>query len=72
MTCPVQHSLITGAYKPLLLNTFDRNKLNITFEDNYPEFFEILGITRDEMLVLFPAIMTVDMLSKNDILEYYE
>lgn len=70
MTAPVQHSIITGAYLPILKQKIDLRETNILFHDYYPELYEPLGIKRDEMMILMPQVMTVDILSGLDKLKY--
>ena len=70
MTTPVQHNIITGAYLPLLKRQFDLKQTNINFVDNYPKIFKRFGITRDEMMILMPQVMSVDVLSGLDTLKY--
>lgn len=70
MTTPVQHCLITGGYLPIILREFDRKTTNLVFKDNFPTFFERFGITRDEMMILMPQVMSVDVLSGLETLRY--
>ena len=70
MTAPIQHSIITGAYLPLLKQQVDLKDTYITFQDNYPTIYKRLGITRDELMVLMPQVMSVDVLAGTDNLEY--
>lgn len=72
MTTPVQHGIITGCYLPIIIREFNRRETNLTFKDNYPTFFKRFGITRDEMMVLMPQVMRVDVLSGLDTLEYVD
>lgn len=72
MTVPVQHSIITGAYLPILKEEVDLRETNILFHDYYPELFEPLGIKRDEMMIVMPQVMTVDILSGLDKLHYVD
>ena len=70
MTVLIQHAIITGAYIPLIKREFDQKQTYITFQDNYPSTFKRYGISRDEMMVLMPQIMSVDPLSGTDKLTY--
>ena len=70
MTAPIQHNICTGAYLPLLKREVDLKDTYILFQDNYPIIYKRLGITRDEMMVLMPQVMRVDVLSSLDNLSY--
>ena len=70
MTAPIQHNICTGAYLPLLKRIVDPKDTYILFQDNYPTIYKRLGITRDEMMILMPQVMRVDVLSGLDNLTY--
>ena len=70
MTAPIQHNICTGAYLPLLKRIVDPKDTYILFQDNYPTIYKRLGITRDEMMILMPQVMRVDVLSGLDNLSY--
>ena len=70
MTAPIQHNIITGAYLPIIKSEIDIKDTDILFKDNFPLMYERFGITRDEMMVLMPQVMTVDILSGIDKLKY--
>lgn len=70
MTTPVQHGIITGAYMPIIKRVVDNHESYLTLRDNYPEVYERFGVTRDEMMVLMPAVMSVDVLAGMDVLRY--
>ena len=72
MTAPVQHNIITGAYLPILKRQFNLKETFISFQDNYPSVFKRFGITRDEMMILMPQVMSVDVLSGMDTLKYID
>lgn len=72
MTTPVQHGIITGCYLPIILREFNRRETNLTFTDNYIKMFKRFGITRDEMMILMPQVMRVDVLAGLESLEYVE
>lgn len=72
MTAPVQHNIITGAYLPVLKRQFNLKETFISFQDNYPSVFKRFGITRDEMMILMPQVMSVDVLSGMDTLKYID
>ena len=42
----------------------------ILFQDNYPTIYKRLGISRDEMMILMPQVMRVDVLAGLDNLSY--
>ena len=70
MTAPIQHNLCTGAYLPILKRIVDLKDTYILFQDNYSTIYKRLGITRDEMMILMPQVMRVDVLSGLDALKY--
>lgn len=70
MTAPIQHNICTGAYLPLLKSEVDIKETSILFHDNYPTLYKRLGLTRDEMMILMPQVMTVDVLAGLDKLKY--
>lgn len=70
MTTPVQHCIITGAYMPIIKRTIDNHESHLAFVDNYQKMYERFGVTRDEMMVLMPAVMSVDVLAGMDVLRY--
>lgn len=72
MTAPIQHNIITGAYLPIIKREFNQKETYITFQDNYPKFFKRFGISRDEMMILMPQVMSVDVLSGSDKLKYID
>ena len=70
MTTPIQHNIITGAYLPIIKREFNLKETYINFQDNYAKYFKHFGITRDEMMILMPQVMSVDVLSGIDVLKY--
>ena len=72
MSVPVQHNICTGAYLPILKRIINLRDTNILFEDKYPKIYRRLGITRDEMMILMPQVMGVDVLSGLDQLKYVD
>ena len=72
MTAPIQHNIITGAYLPIIKREINLTDSNILFHDNYPEKYERFGITRDELMILMPQVMGVDVLSGIDKLKYVD
>ena len=70
MTAPIQHNICCGAYLPILKRMVDPKDTYILFQDNYPTIYKRLGINRDEMMILMPQVMRVDVLSGLDSLSY--
>lgn len=70
MSVPIQHNICTGAYLPLLKRIVNLRDTNILFQDYYPTIYKRLGITRDEMMILMPQVMSVDVLAGLDQLKY--
>ena len=70
MTTPVQHCLITGAYLPIIKRRVNLCSTYIQFQDNYPSEYKRFGVSRDEMMILMPQVMSVDVLSGIDKLKY--
>ena len=70
MSTPVQHCLITGAYLPIIKRRVNLCSTYIQFQDNYPSEYKRFGIGRDEMMILMPQVMGVDVLSGLDKLKY--
>ena len=70
MTAPIQHNIITGAYLPIIRREINHKETYITFQDNYPKFYKRFGISRDEMMILMPQAMGVDVLAGTDKLKY--
>ena len=70
MTTPVQHCIITGAYLPIIKRRVNLCSTYIQFQDNYPSEYKRFGIGRDEMMILMPQVMGVDVLSGLDKLKY--
>ena len=72
MTSPVQHNIITGAYLPILKREINQKETYLTYQDNYPTMYKRFGISRDEMMILMPQVMSVDILSGIDKLKYID
>lgn len=72
MTSPVQHNIITGAYLPILKREINQRETYLTYQDNYPTMYKRFGISRDEMMILMPQVMSVDILSGIDKLKYID
>ena len=70
MTAPIQHNICCGAYLPILKREVDLKDTYILFQDNYPTQYKRFGISRDEMMVLMPQVMRVDVLAGLDNLKY--
>lgn len=72
MTTPIQHNIITGAYLPILKREISQKETYLTYQDNYPTMYKRFGISRDEMMILMPQVMSVDILSGIDKLKYID
>lgn len=72
MSCPMQHEFPVGGLVPLFRRFIDRKDTNVLFHDYYVEYYQRFGITRDEMMCIMPAVMTVDVLSGCDVLKYVD
>lgn len=72
MTAPIQHNIPTGGFLPILKRIVDVKETNIQFVDNYPKIYQRFGISRDEMMILMPQVMTVDILAGLDKLKYVD
>lgn len=70
MTCPVQHEIPVGALIPLMKRLVNVREVNLYFHDYYTELYERFGLDRSEMMVVMPAVMSVDVLSGCDQLKY--
>ncbi len=72
MSTPVNQCIITHAYLPVINMTEDKHEAGINFRDNFAARYQRLGIYRDEMMILMPQVMGVDVLSGTEKLEYFE
>lgn len=70
MTTPMQHGIPIGCYMPYLLKTAPK-QTSLEFRDVYHEVYKPLGITRQEMMVIAPHVLRVDVLAGNDELGYF-
>lgn len=70
MTTPVQQGIITGGYLFELRDKINKNETNLLFHDYYTELFEPLGIYRDELMLVFPQALRVDLLTGTDNVPY--
>ena len=76
MANPMSHGIPVGAFIPAIKLEKSENlgieEANIQFVDNYAKIYKKYGIRRDEMMILMPAVMRVDILSGTDKLDYIE
>ena len=70
MSCPMMHDIPVGALLPLLKRSFNYKTTNIEFHDYFPEIYKRFGIDRAEMMVILPAVSTVDVLTGFETLKY--
>ena len=70
MTTPVQQGIITGGYLFELRDKINKNETNLLFHDYYTELFEPLGIYRDELMLVLPQALRVDLLTGTDNVPY--
>ena len=70
MTTPVQQGIITGGYMFELRDKINKNETNLLFHDYYTELFEPLGIYRDELMLVLPQALRVDLLTGTDNVPY--
>ena len=70
MSCPVQHEIPVSAMLPILKRYIDLRETRLQFHDNYPDVYQRFGIDRAEMMIVMPAVMSVDVLSACDKLKY--
>lgn len=74
MASPTNHGIQTGSILPLFYNVPElidiRLKSHMFYVDNYTKWFKHFGFTRDEMLIVMPDIMRVDVLSGTTTSEY--
>jgi hypothetical protein len=71
MSSPISHGLLVGGLIPIARELYDYKKLNLGFYDYYTEIFSKLGITRDELMILMPMLMSVDVLTGTQKLKRY-
>lgn len=72
MTTPVHQGIITGGYLPVLRNKVSRTETNLYLHDYYEEIFKPLGIYRDELMLILPQLLRVDLLTGTDDIPYKE
>ena len=70
MTTPVQQGIITGGYLFELRDKINKNETNLLFHDYDTELFEPLGIYRDELMLVLPQALRVDLLTGTDNVPY--
>lgn len=61
-----------SAFLPFLKQFPELFKQRNQITDMYSEFYQYLGITRDEMMELMKGLTLVDVLSDDDMLEYHK
>lgn len=59
-----------GAFLPFLKQFPELLKVQNQLIDNYEKFYQYLGISRDEMMMLMPKLALIDVLTDDEILEY--
>lgn len=59
-----------SGFLPFLKQFPELFKVQNQLTDNYEKFYQYLGITRDEMMLLMPKLALIDVLSDDEILEY--
>lgn len=74
MASPYNHAIQTGSILPLIYSTPELNNVRLTahtfFIDYYEKYFKHFGFTRDEMMIVMPDIMRVDVLTGSITNEY--
>ena len=67
MASPYNKGIMTGSMLPLIYNTPELNEIRLTahqfLTDYYSKYFKHFGLNRDEMLIVMPDIMRVDVLT---------
>ncbi len=67
MASPYNRGIMTGSILPLIYSTPELNEIRLTahqfLTDYYPVYFEHFGFSRDEMMIVMPDIMRVDVLT---------
>ena len=67
MASPYDRGILTGSILPLIYTTPELNNVRLTAHqflvDYYSEYFKHFGFTRDEMMIVMPDIMRVDVLT---------
>jgi len=73
MATPYDRGIMTGSMLPLIYKS-KLNDIRLTANkfliDYYDEYFKYFGISRDEMMIVMPAIMRVDVLTGTQTDEY--
>ena len=72
MTSPSNHGILTGAFIQYIQRKMNIRTTNIELVDNYYKYFKPLGITRSEMLILFPFCLKSDILTGTELIEPYD
>lgn len=73
MASPYNHGIMTGSILPLIYNS-ELNDIRLTahkfLTDYYDAYFKHFGFSRNEMMIVMPDIMRVDVLSGTHTSEY--
>ena len=59
-----------SGFLPFLKQVPELVKVQNQWTDNYEKFYQYLGITRDEMMLLMPKLALIEVRSDDEILEY--
>lgn len=74
MASPSNHGIQTGSILPLMYNVPELKKIRLeshmVFVDNYEKWFKHFGFQRDEMMIVTPTFLAVDILSGTITSEY--
>ena len=67
MASPCNRGIMTGSILPLIYKTPELNVVRLTphqlVTDYYEPYFKHFGISREEMAILMPDVMRVDVLT---------
>jgi len=67
MTSAYNRGIMTGSILPLIYSTPELNDIRLTAHqllvDYYEPYFKHFGFSRDEMMIIMPDIMRVDVLT---------
>lgn len=72
MSSPINHGILTSAYTEYIKRKYDIKSNNILFKDYWYDLFRKLGISRQDMLIVMPFVLKVDVLTDVELLEPYE
>ncbi len=68
----MQDGFPASAFLPFLKQFPELFVVHNQMTDMYSEFYQYLGITRDEMMELMKALCLIDVLSDDDKLDYHK